>query len=377
MGSLPGFNQKSLFVLMSNPQHSQFAIQLLAWFDRNGRHDLPWQQDINPYRVWVSEIMLQQTQVKTVIPYYQRFMQSFPDIKSLAEASQERVLSHWAGLGYYARGRNLHKAAQLIMTDYHGNFPKDFDAIIGLPGIGRSTAGAILSISLNQRFAILDGNVKRVLSRFFAIEGWPGQKPIENKMWLLADELTPKQGFDNYTQAIMDLGATLCTRSKPKCENCPVQSSCLAFRQENVDKYPYKKPKKDKPTKQAWLLIRQNENGSICFHRRPQKGIWGGLWSLPEFESYQACEQYLQSQGSCLQSLIEWDSFRHTFSHYHLDIHPLFLDESIVSGIEEKEAHHYDGLNAEVSQEWYSIQSLLNGEVGVPAPVLKLMNRLD
>jgi len=362
---------------MPNQQHPQFATQLLAWFDNNGRHDLPWQQDINPYRVWVSEIMLQQTQVKTVIPYYQRFMQSFPDIKTLAKASQEQVLSHWAGLGYYARGRNLHKAAQLIVAEHSGVFPKDFDSIVGLPGIGRSTAGAILSISLNQRFAILDGNVKRVLSRFFAIQGWPGEKLVETKMWLLADELTPAKRFDDYTQAIMDLGATLCTRSKPSCESCPVQSSCLAFKQQDVTQYPFKKPKKDKPIKQAWLLIRQNENGKICFQQRPQKGIWGGLWSLPEFDSYQACKQYLQSKGSCQQSLIEWNSFRHTFSHYHLDIHPLYLDESIVKGVEEQKAYYNESSNLEKPEGWYSIQSLLNGEVGIPAPVVKLMNQLE
>ncbi|WP_029408384.1 A/G-specific adenine glycosylase [Thiomicrorhabdus sp. Milos-T2] len=376
---------------MLEKQTNPFSQQLLSWFDTFGRHDLPWQQNINPYRVWVSEIMLQQTQVKTVIPFYEKFMQSFPALSDLARASQEEVLSHWAGLGYYARGRNLHKAAQLIMENHAGVFPGEFEEILALPGIGRSTAGAILAISLQQRFAILDGNVKRVLSRYFAIEGWPGEKIIENKMWLLAEELTPQQRFNDYTQAIMDLGATVCKRSKPNCEQCPVKSGCGAFKANQVSVYPFKKPKKDKPTKQAWLLINQNSQGEICLEQRPQKGIWGGLWSFPEFESYQACLDFLaqknllkfkaQTQSSEQNSLIEWKVLRHTFSHYHLDIHPVFFKQDVSLKLNENRAAY--ALDSEKASEkasveaWYSLAAIKTGKVGVPAPVTKLLESLE
>jgi A/G-specific adenine glycosylase len=376
---------------MSQKQETQFSNRLLAWFDQYGRHDLPWQQQITPYRVWVSEIMLQQTQVKTVIPYYLKFMQRFPTVVDLAQASQDEVLSHWAGLGYYARGRNLHKAAQQIAQQYQGVFPSNFDEIVALPGIGRSTAGAILSISLNQRFAILDGNVKRVLSRYYAIEGWPGQKAIENDLWDLAESLTPKQRFNDYTQAIMDLGATLCTRSKPQCGKCPVKTDCQAFSQNRVVEFPYKKPKKIKPIKQAWLLIKENQQAEIYLQQRPQKGIWGGLWSLPEFESIQACEKFLQSHGSDAKSLIEWDTFRHTFSHYHLDIHPLYLKDKInlkdeikqgnetpaTSKVAENDSLYTLGLDNSLELKWVDIQMVLSGEIGIPAPVAKLVKQLQ
>lgn len=371
---------------MPTKQKTEFSQQLLSWFDEFGRHDLPWQQNINPYRVWVSEIMLQQTQVKTVIPYYLRFMSRFPTLEALAEATQETVLSHWAGLGYYARGRNLHKAAQIVVDEYGGKFPNEFDLIVALPGIGRSTAGAILSISLQQRFAILDGNVKRVLGRYFAIEGWPGEKVIENRLWGIAEELTPSKRFNDYTQAIMDLGATLCTRSKPHCEGCPINKGCLAFKQNQVDLFPFKKPKKDKPTKQVWLLIRKNSQDEIWLEQRPQKGIWGGLWSFPEFESYQACLDFLQeqenselvkqTQRSHSQSLLEWDSFRHTFSHYHLEIHPLLFTESHSLGVNERQADYSFVSRPKDSAVWHKVQSIIDGQIGVPAPVTKLVEKL-
>lgn len=358
----------------------QFSQPLLDWFDQFGRHDLPWQQDINPYRVWVSEIMLQQTQVTTVIPYFERFMQSFPDVQSLADASQEEVLSHWAGLGYYARGRNLHKAALQIVDLHNAEFPQNFDEIVALPGIGRSTAGAILSIALGQRFAILDGNVKRVLSRYYAIEGWPGEKSIESQMWLLADELTPEQRFNDYTQAIMDLGATLCKRSKPDCETCPVKQTCQAFAKNEVERFPFKKPKKEKPIKQAWLLIKQSHTGEILLYKRPQKGIWGGLWSLPEYDSYLACCESLQSQAISTESLIEWESFRHTFSHYHLDITPLYLQlaepkMSLPHTEAGKVAEQFAPYQSQELQ-WVAITNIVNGDLGVPAPVSKMVEKI-
>jgi len=253
---------------------SDFAEQLLIWFDQHGRHDLPWQQAVTPYRVWVSEIMLQQTQVKTVIPYYERFMDRFPNVEALAAASQESVLAHWSGLGYYARGRNLHKSAVMIVECFGGNFPTQWEDVLALPGVGRSTAGAILSIALAQRYPILDGNVKRVLSRYFALEGWTGERKNEQFLWQQADSLTPEKRFDDYTQAIMDLGATVCTRSKPSCMSCPVRDGCVAYQQDCVASFPFPKPKKDKPVKQAYFLVLENTQGQVWLQQRPQKGIW-------------------------------------------------------------------------------------------------------
>lgn len=350
---------------------TEFSVKLLQWFDKHGRHDLPWQQNINAYRVWVSEIMLQQTQVATVIPYYEKFMQRFPTVLDLAKAQQEEVLSHWAGLGYYARGRNLHKAAQVIVVEHSGLFPQTFDEVVALPGIGRSTAGAILSIALGQRYAILDGNVKRVLGRYFAVAAWPGEKKTELAMWQQADELTPELRFNDYTQAIMDLGATLCTRSKPKCQFCPVQKGCQAFELNRVSEFPVKKPKKHKPIRQAWLLLTENSVGQICLQQRPQKGIWGGLWSLPEYESLQACEESLQSQGLRLQSLVKWESFRHTFSHYHLDIHPLYFKQELKKSEETAEKYQ----TTTTKEQWLAEQDIVEGHYGMPAPISKLIEQ--
>ncbi len=380
---------------MSNQKQllNKFTQPLLAWYAHSGRHDLPWQRQINPYRVWVSEIMLQQTQVATVIPYYERFMQSFPDVSSLANASQEEVLSHWAGLGYYARGRNLHKAAQQIVAKHAGEFPNNFDDILALPGIGRSTAGAILSISLQQRYAILDGNVKRVLTRYFAVHGWPGEKQIEKQLWQMADQLTPAKQFADYTQAIMDLGATVCKRTKPLCEQCPVAQSCQAYAQNEVALYPYPKPKKDKPTKHAWMVVQLYEDQQIKLQKRPQSGIWAGLWSLPEFTTHDAAMEYIQSETCALQSLIEWESFKHTFSHYHLQIHPLIAVQSKMpesgvnnSKVEESKTGYQvksgtqsaaDNSAADFEQrEWITIDSVLQSKVGVPAPVMKIISKI-
>jgi A/G-specific adenine glycosylase len=348
---------------------SSFSKKLLIWFDQYGRHDLPWQQQITPYRVWVSEVMLQQTQVKTVIPYYERFMASFPTLEALASASQEAVLAHWSGLGYYARGRNLHKSAQHIVEHFQGIFPTQFDTILALPGIGRSTAGAILSIALQQRYAILDGNVKRVLSRYLALDGWPSEKNNEQFLWQKAEELTPHTRFNDYTQAIMDLGATVCTRSKPKCDDCPVAKNCVAKQKNRVADFPFSKPKKIKPIKQAYFLMLENEQGQVFLQKRPQKGIWGGLWSFPEYPSRQACLEQLkayETQTECTQSLVEWSSFRHTFSHYHLDIFPM-----AVKGVKNQEIKS--------EGEWVCRQSLCEDKatLGLPAPTTKLIKLME
>jgi len=310
-----------------------FAQQVLDWFDQHGRHDLPWQQDRSLYRVWLAEVMLQQTQVATVIPYYQSFLTKFPELSDLAKASQDEVLKLWAGLGYYTRARNLHKAAVAIDQQHQGQFPEQFEDVLALPGIGRSTAGAILAQSLDQRHAILDGNVKRVLSRYFEIEGWYGKKAVENLLWLEAEACTPNQRLADYTQAMMDLGATLCTRSSPGCEQCPLVGGCLAYKNQRVNELPTRKPKKQLPVKTVRMLLLTNKKGEILLEKRPPTGIWGGLWSLPELaledDIAQQCGRRWQYQTETAEDL---QAFRHTFSHYHLDITPCRVQVATLTG---------------------------------------------
>lgn len=337
-----------------------FSELVLNWFKQHGRKDLPWQQEKTPYRVWISEIMLQQTQVKTVIPYYLKFMQRFSDVIALADAPQDEVLHHWTGLGYYARARNLHKAAQIIRDDYQGNFPKSIDQVIGLPGIGRSTAAAILSIASGQSHSILDGNVKRVLARYFAVEGWPGNKKVEDTLWQHADTLTPQKNTDEYTQAMMDLGATICTRSKPSCDFCPLQSGCIAYAQGAQAKFPGKKPKKTIPTKQTLMLLPLWQQ-HVLIYKRPPSGIWGGLWGFYEADSQAQVKEIVKSLGieDYQQKMME--PFRHTFSHFHLDIQPIVLELAelpVSTQIQESQ------------QLWYDLRQPAN--IGLAAPTKKL-----
>lgn len=345
-----------------NCEHSSqnFAQQLLSWFDVHGRHDLPWQQPKTPYRVWVSEIMLQQTQVQTVIPYFERFMQRFPRLQDLAKASQDEVLAHWSGLGYYARGRNLHKAAQILVAKHAGAFPQSYDEIVALPGIGRSTASAILSIAFGQNHAILDGNVKRVLSRYDAIETWTGEKQTEQALWKRAQTLmdTPRAG--DYTQAIMDLGATLCTRRRPVCESCPVADGCQAYRRQAVENFPHPKPKTLKPTRQAFVLLAFDSAQQIFLQKRPQKGIWGGLWSLPQFETEQQLHSILRQDPSAEVDLETLPLLKHSFTHYHLEIHPRRCKTDSSSGL---------------AGQWLSIVQAL--ERGLPAPIRTLIEKME
>lgn len=311
---------------MSVSKIKTFSEKILKWFDLHGRHNLPWQKDRSPYRIWVAEIMLQQTQVKTVIPYYQNFLKAFPSVSDLAESSLDEVLSFWAGLGYYSRARNLHESAVAIKQNHNGIFPTHYDDVLALPGIGPSTAGAILAQALNQRHAILDGNVKRVLSRYHAIEGWPGRSVVSALLWEKAEEHTPQKRVDDYTQAIMDLGATICLRSEPKCSFCPVMKQCEAFKSDTVALYPTKKPKKKLPVRQIRMLIIKDRHGAVLLEKRPPTGIWGGLWSLPEInvedDAERACKEKfaLKTKAPRLG-----DAFRHTFSHYHLDITPCWM----------------------------------------------------
>ncbi|HET8730461.1 MAG TPA: A/G-specific adenine glycosylase, partial [Moraxellaceae bacterium] len=257
-----------------------FATAVLAWFDEHGRKTLPWQQNPSPYRVWVSEIMLQQTQVATVIPYYERFLARFPDVHALAAAPQDDVLHLWTGLGYYARARNLQKAAQMLVDQYGGEFPETVDEVAGLPGIGRSTAGAILSLSRQHWAVILDGNVKRVLSRFHAVSETGAAQ--EKRLWPLAEQHTPQQRVHHFNQAMMDLGATLCTRTRPACLLCPLQSACRGFAEGEPTAYPGKKATRTLPEKSVTLLVFLNADGEVLLEQRPSPGIWGGLWSFPE-----------------------------------------------------------------------------------------------
>jgi A/G-specific adenine glycosylase len=300
-----------------------FSQQLVEWQRRHGRHHLPWQATRDPYRIWVSEIMLQQTQVGTVIPYYERFMGRFPDIARLAGASEEEVLTYWAGLGYYARGRNLHRAARLIMEKHGGVFPQDFNAIADLPGIGRSTAAAISAFAFGERRAILDGNVKRVLTRVFAVHGWPGDRNVEARLWQLSESLLPKDGIETYTQALMDLGATVCTRSKPKCEACPLAGDCLALKENRIGSLPGPRPKRMLPERTATLLIIRHGR-DVLLRKRPAAGIWGGLWCLPESgdDFTAAC---LQLTGNTPASIRQLPAFTHSFTHFRLAIQPVVL----------------------------------------------------
>lgn len=349
---------------------SAFADAVLTWFAVHGRKDLPWQRNPTAYRVWVSEIMLQQTQVTTVIPFYRRFMQSFPDAVTLADAVLDDVLHHWSGLGYYARARNLHKAACVVRDEHAGEFPGDFEAVLALPGIGRSTAGAILSLSAGQRWPILDGNVKRVLARHAGIGGWPGQQAVANELWQLAEDRTPGESVAAYNQAMMDLGATVCVRSSPQCGACPVSGDCVARTGGRIAEFPGRKPKKAKPLKQTRMLLvrRQNE----CYlERRAPSGIWGGLWSFPELAATEELADWCEKRLAATPvSVDRWETLRHSFSHFDLDIQPLVVRIDGTSSTVANRAND-DGNGGA----WYPLDN--PPPVGLAAPVAKLLKSLQ
>lgn len=343
----------------------QFYEPVLKWFVKYGRKNLPWQKPKSAYRVWLSEIMLQQTQVTTVIPYFQKFIKQFPTIQSLANAHVDEVLTLWAGLGYYARARNLHKTAKIICTQFKNKFPQNLEALQSLPGIGRSTAGAILALSMNQHAAILDGNVKRVLARFHAIANWPGEPKTQQQLWHIAEYYTPKNNTAEYTQAMMDLGATVCTRSKPKCDQCPLQKNCQAFAQGNPTAYPITRKSKKLPIRATRMLIIKNKNHEILLEKRPPVGIWGGLWSLPECPIEEDIQQWCKQQYRfTIHDYDYHESFRHTFSHFHLDITP------ITTQIKKQNSMVMDGANTI----WQDISKL--NTKGLAAPVKKLLRQM-
>ena len=349
-----------------NERANNIADPLLAWWDQHGRHDLPWQNNPTPYRVWVSEIMLQQTQVATVEGYFDRFMESFPDVSALANASQDDVLHHWSGLGYYSRARNLHKAAQQIVTEHAGELPETLEELLELAGIGPSTAGAILSLSMNQRQPILDGNVKRVLARVFCVEGWTGSTANLKRLWELTEVVTPQARVANYTQAIMDLGATLCTRSRPRCEDCPLQSGCEAFANERVSEIPASKPKKTKPRRATVMLMAVSNNGEILLEKRPQTGIWGGLWSFPELGSEDEVAGWCQQRFA--RPPVEqqtWPVVAHSFSHFDLDMTPVEVQLEVLP------AEVMDG------ERWLWYNTRTPASIGLAAPVAKLLKVMN
>jgi A/G-specific adenine glycosylase len=350
--------------MSGRPDPAAVAPALLGWFERHGRKDLPWQRDPTPYRVWVSEIMLQQTQVSTVIPYYERFMARFPDVASLAAAPVDEVLHLWSGLGYYARARNLHRAAQAVVGEHGGDFPAGLAAVNALPGIGRSTAGAILALARGERHAILDGNVKRVLARYFGVDGWPGLPAVEARLWQLAEACTPPSEAAAYTQAIMDLGATLCTRSRPACGLCPLAAGCVALGAGRQAELPAPRPRQRvRRRERTHVLVVLRGDASVLLEQRPATGLWGGLWGLPEFADEVAAREWSRARLGVREPRLEaWPALTHSFTHFDLELLPLTLRVEAPAGME---APGYV---------WYN--SRAPAKVGLAAPVAKLIRAI-
>ncbi len=344
---------------MTSPP-SDVASAVLEWFDRHGRTHLPWQQGITPYRVWVSEIMLQQTQVATVIDYYQRFIAALPDVRQLAAAPEDEVLHLWTGLGYYSRARNLHRTARIIVEHFGGEFPRSVEQLAGLPGIGRSTAGAIASIALQLRAPILDGNVKRVLARYLALSGYPGEAAISRQLWEAAEQLMPEQRIAHYTQAMMDLGATVCTRRQPACLLCPLQTGCQAHLQGLEEQLPTPKPRKVLPQKQTLMPLLTRQDRHILLQRRPACGLWGGLWSLPELDSPGQLQDLADRHALQLGRPLPLPGLTHTFSHFRLMITPLLVP-----------AEPQAAQMAEEGWLWYNLDS--PPRLGLATPIKKLL----
>mgnify|MGYP006314066407 FL=1 len=340
----------------------QFSLAVLDWYDQHGRKDLPWQQAITPYRVWVSEIMLQQTQVSTVLEYFPRFMTALPTLESLASASEDEVLHLWTGLGYYSRARNLHKTAKRLVAEHAGEFPQDIDQLTQLPGIGRSTAGAIAALSMGLRAPILDGNVKRVLARYLACDGYPGEPKIAAQLWAAAERLTPTSRVNHYTQAMMDLGATLCTRSKPDCPRCPLQNGCQAHRQGRQAELPVRKPRTSLPQKSTLMPVLVDSGHAVLLYRRPSSGLWGGLWSLPELNSADELDGLLSRHSLTASASQPMAGLVHTFSHFQLTIAPQLV-----------RVEHRLRAVAEGDWLWYNLAD--PPRLGLAAPVKKLLKR--
>jgi A/G-specific adenine glycosylase len=365
----------------------KFADSLIGWHARHGRHDLPWQRRRTAYRVWVSEIMLQQTQVATVIPYYERFMRRFPDVATLAAAALDEVLHLWSGLGYYARARNLHRAAVRIAEEHGGRFPKRFQAVADLPGIGRSTAGAILALSRGERFPILDGNVRRVLSRHFGIEARASDSATLQTLWRRSDECTPEERVATYTQAVMDLGATVCTRRNPACSHCPVSSTCIARRSGRQHELPAPRRARSRRLRQVFMLAAVRADGDVLLERRPERGVWGGLWCLPEFTNAADAADYalLRLRGATARP-VPLAALEHAFTHFDLVITPLLAHcsgRAAEGGERPDTMSGPGGLPPETAGTagpprptlWYRAREPVR--LGLPAPIRLLIERLS
>ena len=343
-----------------------FADRVIAWQKIHGRHDLPWQRTRDPYCIWLSEIMLQQTQVATVIPYYERFIRRFADVYALASAPNESVMACWAGLGYYSRARNLHRCAQQIVASYGGEFPRRVEQLAQLPGIGRSTAAAIAALAFGERAAILDGNVRRVLARHFAVEGYPGSATVERALWKRAETLLPADQIEAYTQGLMDLGATVCARSRPLCPTCPVNDTCGARREQTIDRLPAPRPTRQRPVRSATVLALQDASGAVLLELRPPAGIWGGLLSLPEVEAGATDEAIVTAVNARygLQIVLAEPlrEIRHEFTHYTYVMHPRCARVVGAVGV------------ASLSLRWVGAEDL--DAAPLPAPIRRLLLHL-
>jgi A/G-specific adenine glycosylase len=340
-----------------------FARRVLAWYDRHGRKALPWKKGRDSYRIWVSEIMLQQTQVATVMPYFARFMSRFPDIHALARAPLDAVLEHWAGLGYYARARNLHACARRVVADLSGKFPRDIESVAALPGIGRSTAAAILAFAHGKRHAILDGNVKRVLARFHAIDMPIGTRAAEMKFWKIADRHTPARRVAAYTQAIMDLGATVCRRTKPDCDACPVSADCRAFQSGRATAFPKRAPARKREVRESVMVLLHDAQGRVLLEKRPPAGIWGGLWSLPEVPHGHDMRAVCRARfGYDITPENPWPAVNHDFTHFRLVITP---QPAVLHRVSARALEDNGVL-------WYKPGTK---RIGLPAPVQLLLKR--
>ena len=343
-----------------------FSDALLGWYDVHGRRDLPWQQPRSPYRTWLSEVMLQQTQVRTVIPYFERFIAALPTLAALAAAPEDVVLALWSGLGYYSRARNLHSAARLCMARHGGELPRDVVQLAALPGIGRSTAAAILAQAHGERHAILDGNVRRVLARVHGVRGWPGSAATQRQLWQLAEMHTPARRVADYTQAVMDLGATLCVRARPACPRCPVRDACTAQREGTTAVLPEPKPRRVLPRRSIAMLVVRDAGGRVLLERRPPRGVWAGLWSLPESEgSEDAGERLLAHYSIEASAPRPLAPFAHAFSHYHLQVAPLVFDDAVPARRVADQPH----------LRWADLAQLQ--AIGLPAPVRRLLATLE
>jgi A/G-specific adenine glycosylase len=347
------------------PDASPIADALIEWHAREGRHHLPWQQDRTPYRVWVSEIMLQQTQVATVEAYYERFLRRFPDLAALAAAPIDEVLHLWSGLGYYARARNLHRAAGVVCAGFAGELPRRFEDLARLPGIGRSTAGAILALSSGERCAILDGNVRRVLARYFGVPGPPGDSAVTRRLWALSERCTPPTQVADYTQAIMDLGATVCVRRRPLCEYCPLAAACFARRTGRQHELPAPRAPRARPARRVFMVVALHADGSVLLERRPEHGVWGGLWCLPEFTTATAAQAFMhQSLTAATIEPQPLGTLEHAFTHFSLIITPLLARCAGTAAVVD-----------EARSLWYNPKE--PARVGLPAPISALLTSLS